>query len=73
MICTRCHEDDGLSQDFSHLPIDQVRGLCRDWRCQDCLREQDERAMQRLYDAEAAKTKHVSAHDWSAKATGSAA
>lgn len=41
MICTSCHQDDGLDQDFSELPLHVVKLLCKEWLCGECMTERE--------------------------------
>jgi len=65
MICVECQHDDGLgAAPLDGLTEDQIVRFCREWRCSECLRSEDE--IQADFDAASAKEKHQSAHDWSA-------
>jgi len=41
MICTNCHQDDQLDQDFSALPLHAVKLLCEQWLCDECMDERE--------------------------------
>jgi len=61
MICHDCGADDKTLPDDG-LPVAEVLRLCREHRCDRCLRTPEQ--VQADFDAEKARNPHQSAHDW---------